>query len=382
MPLNLISNFAANVAQRNLALSDAQATNSLAKLSAGTRVLSAKDDAAGLAIGSRLNAEVVGLKQAAVNAGQGGSMLQVADGAMSKVNDILVRMKALAIQAGSGQLSSTERAMLDTEYQSLLSEVDRIANDTEFAGTQLVNGTLDVDHSGATSFDVATGIQNVSFRGDFSTGNATIDDNQSGSFTITHGSDSFTGSLTSSSNDGSDMTVASQVIILSLAGDTRKIDLVINASLDVDLTKAAGTLTLTGSNSSTFVYKVGTGSSSTADEISVTVNAIDKEALGIDATDVTDVTNADSASTKLTQAIDDLQTYRATVGANQNRLTFASQNIATTIENTEAARSQLMDLNVAQEMSAFVSKSILVQAGVSMLAQANQLPQNLLRLFN
>ena len=123
MPLNLISNFAANVAQRNLAMADAAASNSLAKLSAGTRVLTAKDDAASLAVGSRLQAEIVGLKQASVNAGQAISMLQIADGAMAKVNDILLRMKALSIQAGSGQLSGTERNMLDTEYQALLSEI-------------------------------------------------------------------------------------------------------------------------------------------------------------------------------------------------------------------------------------------------------------------
>jgi flagellin len=83
----------------------------------------------------------------------------------------------------------------------------------------------------------------------------------------------------------------------------------------------------------------------------------------------------------VSNAIDDIQTYRATIGASQNRIEFAAANIATVTENTEAARSQLMDLDVAAEMSNFVSKQILVQAGVSMLAQANQLPQNLLRLF-
>ncbi|MPY72381.1 MAG: flagellin, partial [Alphaproteobacteria bacterium] len=150
MPLNLISNFAANVAQRNLGMSDAAATNSLAKLSAGTRVLSAKDDAASLAVGSRLSAEIIGLKQASVNAGQAISMLQIADGAMAKVNDVLTRMKSLAVQSGSGQLSAVERGMLDTEFQALVSEVDRIANDTEFAGTKLVDGTIDVSLTNAT----------------------------------------------------------------------------------------------------------------------------------------------------------------------------------------------------------------------------------------
>ena len=114
MALNAISNYAANVAHRNLQVSDAQATSSLAKLSSGTRVVSAKDDAASLAIGSRLRSQVSTLRQASVNAGQGVSMLQIADGAMAKVNDVLIRMKTLAVQAGSGQLSGTERAMLNT----------------------------------------------------------------------------------------------------------------------------------------------------------------------------------------------------------------------------------------------------------------------------
>ena len=165
MPLNLISNFAAHVAQRNLAMSDASATSSLAKLSSGSRVVSAKDDAASLAIGSRLNAEVVGLKQASVNAGQAISMLQIADGAMAKVNDILVRMKALSVQAGSGQLSGTERTMLNTEYEALRSEVDRIANDTDFAGTLLVNGSISVNRASATDFEVVDGVQGITFVG-------------------------------------------------------------------------------------------------------------------------------------------------------------------------------------------------------------------------
>ena len=274
MALNVISNYAANVAHRNLQASDMQATSSLAKLSAGTRVLSAKDDAASLAIGSRLSAEVAGLKQASVNAGQAVSMLQIADGAMAKVQDILVRMKTLAIQAGSGQLSNIERGMLDTEYQALLLEVDRIAADTDFSGTKLVDG--------------------------------------------------------------------------SFAG--------------VD-------------------FKVGTGTVATEDVITLTISGIDTTTLGIDGTDITTVATADAASIALSTAIDTLNTTRAQVGAAENRLEFAAANIATAQENTEAARSSLMDLDIAAEMSNFTSKQILMQSGVAMLAQANQMPQTLLRLF-
>ena len=99
------------------------------------------------------------------------------------------------------------------------------------------------------------------------------------------------------------------------------------------------------------------------------------------ATSVSTKASADLASVAVSNAIDNLQTYRATIGANQNRLQFAAANIATATENTEAARSQLLDLDVASEMSYFVSNQILIQAGVSMLAQANQMPNNLIKLF-
>jgi flagellin len=108
---------------------------------------------------------------------------------------------------------------------------------------------------------------------------------------------------------------------------------------------------------------------------------VDTAALGISTTAVTTEAGADLASVAVSNAIDNLQTYRATIGASQNRLEFAAPNIATATENTEAARSQLLDLDIASEMSNFVSKQILIQAGVAMLSQANQLPNNLLRLF-
>lgn len=138
MSLTASFNLAASVANRQLGRNDAALTTALAKLSAGSRVVSARDDAASLAIGSRLNSDAQALKQAAVNAGQASSMMQIADGAMGKIGDILVRLKTLAVQAGSGQLSNAERGMLNTEYTSLVDEIDRIAGDTEFNGQSLI----------------------------------------------------------------------------------------------------------------------------------------------------------------------------------------------------------------------------------------------------
>jgi flagellin len=275
MSLNVVSNYAANVAQRYLQKADAEATRSVAKLAAGTRVLSARDDAASMAVGMSLRADVIGLKQAAVNVGQAASMIQIADGAMSTVGDILLRMKSLATQGASDQLDTTQRAMLDTEFTELIDEVDRIAKVTNFDGKVLTSGTF-----------ASTGLQ-------FQVGHA------------------------NTAND----------------------------SIEVDI----------------------------AD--------ISKSALSIGANSVTALSAATTAIDAINTAIDTVATARASLGASQNRLEFAGANIATQMENAEAARSTLMDLDVAAEMSAFTSNQILQQAGVSMLAQANQMPQNLLRLF-
>ena len=388
MPLNVVSNFAANVAHRNLTMSDAKATSSLAKLSAGTRVVNAKDDAAAMAIGSRLSTEVAGLKQASVNAGQAVSMLQIADGAMARTQDILVRMKTLAVQAGSGQLSGVERGMLDTEYQNLLSEIDRIAADTEFNGNQLVNGDQVVSDAN-TNYDVSAGVISISARG-FDFGTAASDSgalaynatNQSFTFTIdsvaysgTINADAFTDSGTNAA-----MATGTQVVLTNTGSDA-SLSVTLNVSFDAGGTVASDAITLTESNAANFTFKVGTGATS-SDEISVSIDGIKASSLGIDGTDITSTSNADAASTAITNAIDTLNETRAGLGASQNRLEFAQANLATATENTEAARSSLIDLDVAAEMTRFTSQQILVQAGVSMMAQANQMPQNLLRLFN
>ena len=275
MALNVVSNYAANVAQRYLQKADAEASRSVAKLAAGTRVLSAADDAASLAIGLSLKADVVSLKQAAVNVGQASSVIQIADGAMSTVTDILLRMKTLAVQSASDQLASTQRDMLNSEFTELLSEVDRIASVTNFDGTALTDGTLS-----------ATGLK----------------------------------------------------------------------------------------------FQVGHANTAN-DSIEVKIDGIDSTDLSVGGLAVSSLGGATTAITAINTAIDTIATSRAKLGASQNRLEFAAANVATQMENAEAARSTLMDLDVAAEMSTFTSNQILQQAGVSMLAQANQMPQNLLRLF-
>ena len=397
MALNIVSNFAANVAHRNLVRTDMQVTSSLSKLSAGTRVVSAKDDAASLAVGSRLRAEVEALKQANVNTGQASSMLQVADGAMATVADILVRMKSLATQAASDQLGTTERAVLNSEFTALRSEIDRIANDTEFNGVKLTQGGVsgaETDAGVATNhgFAVADGVESISASG-IAAGASTAANYVAATniFTITVGGVTYTGQIDASAltgGTGANPLATSTVVVLTNSSPTENgaITLQLNTAFD-SATDSGGTtdptITFSGTSGTTVTFKVGTGTVSTEDDLSFTIDSITTTTLGVSASIVSGATssNANASITALASAIDTLNQSRATIGAGQNRLEFASANLASSIENAEAARSTLLDLDIASEITNFTSKQVLLQAGVAMLAQANQIPQNLLRLL-
>jgi flagellin len=487
MSLNVISNFAANVAHRYLMGSDADTTSSLSKLSAGSRVISAKDDAASLAIGSRLNAQVQALKQASVNATQATSMLQVADGALSKIGDVLVRMKTLAVQASSGQLGSTERGMIDTEYQSLLSEIDRISNDTTFNGVTLLAGTTAVATglnglSAAKSYvEAADGFDqiNLTSAGSYTfaynstthvmtatnltsgvsqgvdigasaiavNGTQTVNFSQLGATVVLNAAFSKTTTLVPSAatvfgSDAAGQIETSSVALTTFAGGTNATAAITNNVITIDASTggvAASTLTLgtltgtvdlssTGTKTVTlsdgtagdsftlsfnvttlfttndnaasltvgalgavavgtsqtsatsFTYKIGPGTTAN-DNVTVSLSQITTSALGLSGGDVTNATNANTASDNIDTAINTLNTARSSIGASQNRLGFAAGNLSSAIENADAARSSLLDLDIAQEMTNFTSKQVLMQTGISMLAQANRLPQDLLRLF-
>lgn len=389
MALNLISNFAASVAHRNLTATDMQASDSLSKLSSGTRVVSAKDDAASLAIGKRLAAEVEGLKTAQVNAGQAQSMLQIADGALSTISDVLTRMKALATQSSSGQLSSTERTFLDNEYQALISEIDRIAADTEFNGTKLLNGSTTFSATvlaGSVNIQSNDGFELFTFGTNPGSTYLSATDTIEIDYNATTNLMTLTNQVTNNTQTVS-VTAAPAAgefldVEFSDFGVTLKLNSQFNASLAISANNEA---TVAGAASTTVSlnFRVGTGVVAAQDEVAVTLDQATAAQLatGLDTSDITDVTNSETAIGLLSTAIDQVNTIRANVGTGQNRIGFASSNLAASIENAEAARSNLLDLDVAKEMTTFTGKQVLLQAGVAMLAQANTLPQNLLRLL-
>ena len=479
MTLNIISNFAANTALRNLQINGDEAAKSVGKLSSGSRVVTAADDAASLAIGTRLNTEVKSLEQASINAGQAVSLLQIGDGGLSRLQEIMTRMKTLAVQAGSDNLSGTERALLDTEYQNLKLEIDRLTKDTKFngipiLGTEIFNGDaatvggiVSLQAGGVISEADTNGIQEIALRG---IDNRAVTAGGDGEFTVTvvqlgntaAASDVWDGTnvnaVTPATNagavagqdlrfaaifefgdldadgtadslvktatidgsllvaDGTNVKFATGVTLsfgneaadfssqgglsketaknasISIAFDPSAANPTFNAGsgagggifgggYTANLTVGANTLTTRDSGAVDFDFKVGTGIIADEDEINIKIGGVTVEQLGLTNTDILSKEKADISSETLSFSLDYLVNIRADVGASVNRLETASDNIAISMEMQEAARSRLLDLNVAQEITTFTSKQILLQSGISVLAQANQLPQNLLRLF-
>ena len=386
MALTINSNYAANVAHRHLRESDSDATRSLAKLSAGTRVLSGRDDAASLAIGKRLEAETAALRQASVNAGQAGSMLQIADGALSSISDILTRMKTLATQSASDQVSDAERVYLNDEFTQLRSEIDRIAADTDFNGQKLINGSQTV-----TAGTIGTDIESADGFGAITFDNNAAGVSNADQFSIAY--DTTTNRFTVTNTTTGVAQTSEQVTAAPAAGATQDVrfdefGLTLTLTSDFDPATAITAnntfdATVANSASTTFTYKIGTGTTAAEDDMAFTLDSAAVAALsaGLAADTLDTRANAETAIDNIATAIDEVNERRAGIGANQNRLEFAAANLASSIENSEAARSELLDLDIASEMTSFTSKQILQQAGVSMLAQANQMPQNLLKLL-
>ena len=276
MGLRIATNVASLNAQKNLVGTQRSANQSLARLSSGFRINQAADDAAGLAISENLKGQIRGLRQANRNANDGISLVQVAEGGLNEVSNMLIRLRELSVQASSDTIGDTERKFLDVEYQQLKSEIQRITEVTRFNGRDLLNGTGGL-------IDIQVGTYNDPFKDRIS----------------------FNASAANASLDALGMT-AEQLATKESA----------QTSMDV------------------------------IDRALVSVNAI-----------------------------------RANFGAMQNRLQSTIQNLAVADENLSAANSRIRDTDVAAESAELVRNNILMQAGVSVLGQANNMQQIALKLL-
>ena len=276
MGLRINTNVASLSAQRSLGINTRNLHDNLRKLSSGERITRSGDDAAGLAISENLKASIRGMRQAKRNAGDAISLLQVAEGGMNEISNIIIRLRELSVQAASDTVGTTERGFSDIEFQNLKEEIDRISKSTEFNGIKLLDGT-----GGKLEFQV--GIKN-------------------------------------------------DPILDRLHYD-------------------------------------GTGADASLAALSLAVDGVSTKE------------GAQNSLKRLDDALVQINGVRANFGALQNRLQSTTNNLEVSDENLSAANSRIRDVDVASETAELTKNNILLQAGISVLSQANQSPNSALKLL-
>ncbi|WP_312566915.1 flagellin [Comamonas sp.] len=382
MAMTINTNVVSLNSQRNLSLSGGSLATSMQRLSSGLRVNSAKDDAAGLAISERMNAQAKGLAVAARNANDGISLAQTAEGALGKVGDMLQRMRELAVQSANATNSATDRAALQAEVTQLSSEIDRVAKTSSFNGTKLLNGSF----SGGV-FQVGAGAGDNITVGSLVNASAnalgTITYAKGTAIVATLGADLRAGTL---SYGGVTVTVAAASSAKERAGQV--IAAVNASSADTGLTAFmddAGTNITFLSNAVVAAANVVlTPSTGTATAVNIAIPATVLETTGLAGiADAKVSTQADAwvALKKIDAAMTSVSSARGDLGALQTRFEKTVENIDIMNENISAARGRIVDADFASETANLSRSQILQQAGTAMVAQANQLPQNVLSLL-
>ena len=398
MAMSINTNVVSINAQRNLALSGGSLATSMQRLSSGLRVNSAKDDAAGLAIAERMSTQVRGLAVASRNANDGISLAQTAEGALSKVGDMLQRMRELAVQAGNATNSTSDREALNAELVQLRDEVDRVAKTTSFNGKKVLDGSFTggvfqvgansgdnitvgalantkVDQLGKTEFGTGsvTGIADASktaAANDMTNADVTIvitGANQvSAQVTIAKDADVTGDEALGRVVQAINSKTADTGIVAFLAEDGKSIQY--RAEKNADGVLASATMAVSGTAAGVTALLANP----------TTANA---DQTGIHKIDIKSQAGAWESLQRIDSALDKVSSARAELGAIQTRFEKSIENIDIQQENISAARGRITDADFAQETANLSRTQILQQAGTAMVAQANQLPQQVLQLL-
>jgi flagellin len=387
------SNIMSLNAQRNLSSSSADLATSLQRLSSGLRINSAKDDAAGLAISERFTTQIRGMDQAARNANDGISLAQTAEGAMAEIGNNLQRIRELAVQSRNATNSATDREALNKEAQQLKAEIARVAEQTNFNGVNLLDGSFadQVFQVGANQGETITvsGITNASTDALGSWTSVDVTEAESTGATLADKTTGTTFAAIASGDlsiNGVEITLAQSADAETGANQATNVMNAINgagiegvtASLDANGTAVV----LTSAEDITVVATAaGTASSGIANGAVTASTVAGTAQTGFEDLDISTATGADNAMLAMDAALQSLNTARADMGAVQNRFSSVVANLSSTSENLSAARSRIQDADFAKETALLTRNQILQQAGTAMLAQANQAPQGVLSLL-
>jgi flagellin len=400
MALTINTNVASLNAQRNLNASQSDLNKSMQRLSSGLRINSAKDDAAGLAITDRMTAQIRGLNQAARNANDGISLAQTAEGALQESSNILQRMRELAVQSANDTNSTSDRESLQAEVTQLQEEIDRIANTTEFNGKALLTGDLSADDSFTFQVGANAGPnQTISFGIDSALGtslgqadagdtvaSAAAAEGIVGDLTFTASATGVSGNASytiefatqSTSATAASASLASGVITVTLGTTSGGI-----AAQDLTAADAASAIAAVVSGYSVTAASGAADFTSASADVTATISGGSDEVLttNVAGIDISTREGAQAAITSADNALAEISSNRGDLGAVQNRFESTIANLQNVSENLSAARSRILDADIAMETSNMTKQNILQQAGVSILAQANQAPQLALSLL-
>ena len=354
------------------------------KLSSGMRINRAGDDAAGLAISEKMRGQIRGLNQASRNAQDGISLIQTAEGALSETHAMLQRMRELAVQSNNGTNTNDDLQEIQKEFNQLNSEIDRIADKTEFNTKQLLKGTLGVTMADGTITKAAAASAGVSFDVSGVKTGETIGFAVSGTGDVTI--------TATGTNSGVSQSVTVANAAAMKAGDTLSFDklgLTVTFTADGNFKTLADTkdIKTTGTELN---FQIGANKETV---LGIRIDAMDKANLGTGTAVSGDVANIgavnltsagkgfDKNIVVIDKAIAQVSSQRSQLGAWQNRLEHTIKNLDTSSENLQASESRIRDVDMAKEMMEFTKNNILQQAAQAMLAQANQQPQGVLQLL-
>jgi flagellin len=396
---------AANIAANSMTRNERSMSSTMERLSTGLRINSAKDDAAGLAISSKMTSQINGLNQAVRNSNDAISMIQVAEGAMKEVTNMFQRMRELAVQAISDSNTSADRTALDNEYKQLSAEVQRVAGNTQWNGTNILDGartqtTFQIGANASQTIDVNFGT--------LATNGATVATTNTARSTSTAAFVELTfGGTALADGDVISMNFADggRLSITLGTGDAAHIAAgeVTNAHALAFETTGAGysatksatgffTDATAGNASANLVIAAG----SAANKLKITGSNVASANQLLTPTNITvsrgthaavantDITASDHAAAALgvlDTAITNVNSTRAGLGASMSRLEYASDNLQNVSQNTASARSRVMDADYAAETTELARTQIIQQASTAMLAQANQSQQAILALL-
>ena len=391
MALSILNNISSLTAENALSNTQASLQKTLTQLSTGMKINSGSDDAAGLSIAEGMTANMAALTQSQQNASNGIGMLQTADGALSQVTSLLNRAVTLATEAATSNITGSQANALDTEFQSILSEVNQIGQTTNFNGLNVFAGDTGADF-GTTSGTAAAKLTTASTLAVGSV--TTITDNADSStvsFTATLGNNTIADLNTAIAAATGDVATAAFAVGAATQGTANKVD-----TNNLELKNGTDSLTVTTSDTTTlasmgvvggnidqsdvFLSDGSTIASAANTQIKTNINALSSTALGLASNNLQSATTATAALTAVNSAITAVSAQRGVIGASVNRLTAASGDMSSEVTNLQSATNSIQNADIGKTVANMTQYNVLQSTGMAALQQSNQAQQAVLKL--